>query len=124
MYASNLVGRKYKRRSWVQDKYFFLRGLSTRKCLKSVSQETEKLHIVFIGPISNHCLGCQSVRQSLLILNCAEIVGFVKVVTWISLNCYLDLSKLIHVFLLVVTLNRHFLFASLQEFQSAFFSTF
>ena len=52
MYASNLVGHKYKRRSWIQDKYFFLRGLSTRKCLKSVSQETKKLHIVFIGPIS------------------------------------------------------------------------
>ena len=95
MYASNLVGHKYKRRSWIQDKYFFLRGLSTRKCLKSVSQETKKLHIVFIGPISIIALAVsQSVSHSSF-----WIVGFVKVVKWISLNCYMDLSKLIHEFL-------------------------
>ena len=32
--------------------------------------------------------------QSLLILNFAQIVGFVKVVTFISISCYMDLSKL------------------------------
>ena len=118
MYASNLVGRKYKRRSWVQDKYFFLRGLSTRKCVKSVSQETEKLHIVLSNPYPLdiiQSLPWLSVSPSVaphfeLCLNCR-----------ICQNCYIVDTCIVHVF---VTLNRHFLFASLQEFQSAFFSIF
>ena len=36
----------------------------------------------------------------MLVLDFAQIDGFVKVVTWISLSCYMDLSKLIHGFLL------------------------
>ena len=35
------------------------------------------------------------------VLNFAQIVGFVKVVTLISLNCLMDLSKLLHGFLYV-----------------------
>ena len=38
-----------------------------------------------------------------MLLNFAQINGFVKVVTWIFLSCYMDLSKLIHEFLLVLT---------------------
>ena len=30
----------------------------------------------------------------------AQIVGFVRVVGWISLRCYVDLSKLIHGFVI------------------------
>ena len=41
--------------------------------------------------------------QSLLVLNFAQIVRFVRVVTWNSLSCGMDLSKLIHGFLLVST---------------------
>ena len=36
------------------------------------------------------------------LLNFAQIVGFVKVVKWISLSCYMDLSNLIHGFLYTV----------------------
>ena len=32
----------------------------------------------------------------MLVLNIAQIAGFIKVVTFISLNCYMDLSKFIH----------------------------
>ena len=40
------------------------------------------------------------VSPSVLLLNFVQI-GFVKVVTWISRSCYMDLSKLIPGFLLV-----------------------
>ena len=43
-------------------------------------------------------LSCQSVSRSVHLLSFAQIVGFVKVVTWISLSCYIDLSKLPHGF--------------------------
>ena len=45
------------------------------------------------------CLVSQSVTESLLVLNFAQIVGFVNVVQCISLGCYMDLSKLILGFL-------------------------
>ena len=35
--------------------------------------------------------------------NLFQIVGFVKIDTWISISCYMDLSNLIHGFLWVVT---------------------
>ena len=45
-------------------------------------------------------MSCQSVIESVKpLLNLAVIVGFVKVVKWISLSFYLDLSKFIHGFL-------------------------
>ena len=50
--------------------------------------------------MSDHCL-VLSVAQSVLLLNFAQIVGFVKVDRLISLSCYMDLSKSIHVFLYV-----------------------
>ena len=49
---------------------------------------------IIIGPKSDHCLAL-SVTESLLVLNFAQIVGFVKVVQLISLGCYTDLSKLL-----------------------------
>ena len=55
---------------------------------------------LFIRPMSDHCL-VLSVPQSVLLLNFAQIVGFVKVDRLISLSCYMDLSKSIHVFLYV-----------------------
>ena len=48
------------------------------------------------------CLVAHSVT-ALLWLNFDQIVGFVKVVSWIWLSCYMDLSKLIHGFFEVVT---------------------
>ena len=47
---------------------------------------------LFIRPMSDHCL-VLSVAQSVLLLNFAQIVGFVKVVTWISLSCYIWISQ-------------------------------
>ena len=45
-------------------------------------------------------LSCQSVIESVKpLLKLALIVGFVKVVKWISLSFYMDLSTLIHGFL-------------------------
>ena len=43
------------------------------------------------------CLVAHSVT-ALLWLNFDQIVGFVKVVRWISPSCFMDLSKLIHGF--------------------------
>ena len=42
-------------------------------------------------------------NQSLLVLNFAQIVGFVRVVTWISLSFDMDFTKLTHGFFLVIT---------------------
>ena len=53
---------------------------------------------IIIGPKSDHCLAL-SVTESLLVLNFAQIVGFVKVVQLISLDCYTDLLQLLHRFL-------------------------
>ena len=47
---------------------------------------------------SDHCLPL-SLWPSEMLLNFAEIVGFVKVVTLISLRGYMDLSKMFYVFL-------------------------
>ena len=38
------------------------------------------------------CLVCQWICQFLIVLNFSHIIGFVKVVTWISLSWYMDLS--------------------------------
>ena len=43
------------------------------------------------------------VSHLILVLNFDYIVGFVKVDTWISLGCYMDFSKMLHVFLYIVT---------------------
>ena len=51
----------------------------------------------FIDPKNDHCL-VLSLSQSMLLLNFVQI-GFVKFVTWISLCCKMDLSKLIYRFL-------------------------
>ena len=58
---------------------------------------------LIIGPKSNHRLAL-SVRHSvMLILSFALFVGFIKIDTWISLKCYMDLSKLLQGFVKVVT---------------------
>ena len=64
---------------------------------------------IFIGPKSHHCLALSVTvtvtvtAESLLVLNFAQIVGFVivvikwisfLVVTRISLCCYMDLAKM------------------------------
>ena len=71
---------------------------------------------IFIGPKTDHCLAL-SVGKSLLVLNFAQIVGFVKVKvkfdTWISLRlygicvkvAYMDLLKLFHGFVKVVYMD-------------------
>ena len=41
-------------------------------------------------------LPCLSLSQSLLLLNFAQIFEFIKVVRWISLSSYMDLTKLMH----------------------------
>ena len=54
----------------------------------------------FLGPKSDHCLAL--VTQSLhpIVGFC---FGFIKIDTWISLSCYMDLSELIHEFVKVVS---------------------
>ena len=37
------------------------------------------------------------------------LVGFVKIDTWISLACFMDLSRFIHDFFLVVTLATRYM---------------
>ena len=73
-----------------------------------------------------------SLCPCVLLLNFAQVVGFVKVVTWILLSCYMDLSKLIFGFLLGFTwicqccymdlsmLLRGFLKVNTWTFQSHF----
>ena len=58
----------------------------------------------FMGPKSDHCLAL--VTQSLhpIVGFC---FGFIKIDTWISLSCYMDLSELIHGFVKVVTWIFH-----------------
>ena len=53
----------------------------------------------FLGPKSDHCLAL--VTQSLhpIVGFC---FGFIKIDTWISLSCYMDFSKFITGFFLVV----------------------
>ena len=55
---------------------------------------------LFIRPMSDHCL-VLSVAQSVLLLNFAQIVGFVKVdrliVTWICQNQYMYFSMFISI---------------------------
>ena len=53
------------------------------------------LQLHLYRPKSNHFLALSVMFLS----NFVQIVGFVKNVTWISLSCYMVLSKLIHVFL-------------------------
>ena len=75
-------------------------------CFRQVSFSWDPSPIIY--------LPCKSLWRSLLFFNFAQIVGFVKVVrrislkllhgfvkidTWISLSCYMDLSKLKHGFL-------------------------
>ena len=48
-------------------------------------------------------LPCLSLSQSLLLLNFAQIFEFIKVVRWISVSSYMDLTKLIHGILQVLT---------------------
>ena len=70
---------------------------------------------VWLDVRSNHCKSSFSIDMTLmlldinserrvshflLVLNFAQIVGFVEVVAWISRNCYMYLSKLTHKFLL------------------------
>ena len=63
---------------------------------------TLPLRCIFIGPNLDHiALRCLWVTLSLLVLTFDQIIWFVKVVTLISLSCYMDLSKLIHGFLYV-----------------------
>ena len=42
--------------------------------------------LVFIRPKSDHCRSL-SLRHWVLIVNFAQVVGFIKVVKWISLKC-------------------------------------
>ena len=59
-----------------------------------------KYIVFFVG--LKACLAL-SLSHSVLVLNFAQIVGFVKVCQrWISLSCWMDLSKLINGFLQVV----------------------
>ena len=62
---------------------------------------------IFIGSRSDHCLASSVTAESLLVLNFAQLVGFVivvikwisfLVVTRISLCCYMDLTKLLQGF--------------------------
>ena len=65
-------------------------------------KSTLPLWCIFIGPNLDHiALPCLWVTLSLLVLTFDQIIWFVKVVTLISLSCYMDLSKLIHGFLYV-----------------------
>ena len=46
-----------------------------------------------IGPKSDHCL----IPESLLSPRCETwLVGFVKALTWICLDCYMELSMMLH----------------------------
>ena len=54
------------------------------------------------------------VSHSMLLLNFAQIVGFVKVVTWLSLSYYIDSSKLINGFVWSCYMN-------LSKFKEVFF---
>ena len=101
MYASNLVGRKDKRRSWVQDKYFFLRGLSTRKCLTRNRKAPHcfyRTHIqslpwLSVSPsVTPHfelCWNCWICQSSYMDFS-KLLLGFVKVDKCISLSCYIE----------------------------------
>ena len=65
---------------------------------------TPLIRKLFIGPKSHHCL-VLLVTLLVLLLSFAQIVGFFKVVRWISLS--LDLSILVHGFLSVVIWIYH-----------------
>ena len=59
-----------------------------------------------LNPCPIIALPCHYATESLLILNLVQIVdfsrllhGLVKINTWISLSCYMDLSKLLHGYL-------------------------
>ena len=93
-----------------------LSGFATgvKYCFHLVAPRQEKCKwvVFFIGPKSDHCLALS--LSQLLLLNFALIVGFVKVIAWISISCfigfvkidtrisltyYIVLSKLIHEYL-------------------------
>ena len=48
--------------------------------------------VFFIGPKSDHCLALS--LSQLLLLNFALIVGFVKVIAWISISCFIGFVKI------------------------------
>ena len=58
-------------------------------------------------------LPCLSLSQSLLLLNFAQIFEFIKVVRWISLSSYMDLTKLMHGILYFVTWTWQFCYMDL-----------
>ena len=64
--------------------------------VRGAEKGEQQLSAFFIVSSSDHRLAL-----SLLVLNFAHIVGFVKVDTLISLSCYTNLSKLIHGFVKV-----------------------